>query len=92
MSGQLHIWNNDHDWVIAATVEDAKAVLDEELGIDSDLSDFRMEPDDKSYTCSLTANGALANPGSKGSRKTTKTAAEWATHFGRGYAWTDEEP
>ena len=88
----LHVWNNDHDWVIASTVEDAKVVLDAELGIDCDLRDFSMEPDGKLFTCWLTRNGALARGrAEKGARKAGKTAGEWAAHFGRGYAWTDED-
>lgn len=67
---ELHIYTDDEEFIIAASPDDAHAVM-REMGC-HDVTNFHQYPDDKPFTFHDTET-------------TTKPAKEWAAERGRGW-------
>jgi hypothetical protein len=75
----LHMYTNDNDYVIAASIDDARAVYIGQLGDPADIErddclDFREDDDDRVFTL-------VQEDGSKKSM----TCRQWCDTEGRGY-------
>lgn len=75
----LHVYTDGYSWVIAASPEDASAVLEEFLGEDTE-PEWVREPDGMEFTY---VDNNWSDP-AEGTRE-THTMAEWARLRGRGY-------
>lgn len=73
--GTLHVYTDDEEFVIAASPEDAVAVMREANGV-ADVANWQQMPDDKPFTYDDGLNIAK------------KTCGEWARERGRGYFCT----
>jgi hypothetical protein len=82
----LSVWTNTVDTVIAATKEDAIAVLREHCGYSgselASMEDFRVVPADKLLT--------IAEDDGSSTVGTVMTAAQWAEKYGRGFLCSTE--
>lgn len=72
----MHVYTDDEEYVIAASSEDAAAVMQETCG-PVDVTDWLQMPDDRPFTVDL----------DDGNGPVKKTCGEWATR-GRGYFCT----
>ncbi len=88
----LHVFGDDCEWVVAASLEDAKAVLTE-MGatLDDDFDEtWAQEDDEMGHTIWCDSGGHPAEPHAAGNAPVTLTCAEWAKRCGRGYLCTTE--
>lgn len=76
------VWTNDTDTVVAASIEDVKAIIVELHGsFEDEEGDWRTLPDDKPITIhNIDGAGSIA----------TRTAKEWAEVNGRGFLCSTE--
>lgn len=75
----LHVWTNDgDDFVIAASADDANAVMVEYGGSALDVDDWTQMLDDRPFTADI----------DDGNGPVKKTCGEWAQERGRGYFCT----
>ena len=74
----LHVWTNDEEYVIAATPDDADAVMREvgHVMTDEEKGQFYRLPDDRPFTFC---------PDNDEASVVKKTCAEWCAEKGRGY-------
>lgn len=76
-NSELHVFENDHDAVVAESAEDATALLIEMTGYDpSEVGEWRRIDDGEPYT--------IQHVDEPGCPKDTRTAAEWVAFNGRG--------
>ncbi len=90
----VHIYDNDCDWVCAASPEDALAVWLEFTGEKpSDgyrVEDWLLVPDDKPLGFWCDADGKIAEPCAPENSVVKKPAREWVEKCGRGYLGSTE--
>ena len=94
----LHVFEfSDCDFVVAADVADAWAVLEEQHGdgyhdpddIEGDAR-WRQLPDDEELGMWCYPDGKIAEFDADGSEVVTRTAGEWAKRLGRGFMGSTE--
>ena len=99
----LHVYTNDTDTVIAADLDDVRAIVEAQIGCTLEaegwsLDDWRQVPDDKPLTI-VDNEGDLAKrgetiipppPGLDVYPRVTKTCAEWVASDGRGFLCSTE--
>lgn len=86
----LHVFTDDADKVVAASLEDAMAVLREYGLTDPDPEGYEQMDDADTVEIWCDANGVPTEPDSDGSALLSKTCAEWAAARGRGFLCTSE--
>lgn len=95
----LHVFSDHCEWVVAESLEDARAVLSEMgVGVPDDSAESRdqfadswdQEDDSKELTIWCDSYGDPAEPFADGNVPVTLTFAEWAARRGRGYLCTTE--
>jgi hypothetical protein len=90
----LHLYSDGWDFFSAESAEEARELWVDQ--IDHDHSDgsrgerLVLVPDDKTFECGLDKRGELTEIGETPVRSVKRTAAEWAAHFGKGFAFTTE--
>lgn len=77
----LHMWTNDHEWVIAESEDDAWAVWEAHIG--EKRADYQASME--WHKCDPTKPFTFVDVDEDPPVKTTKTRAEWIAEHGRGY-------
>jgi hypothetical protein len=86
----MHVYTNDTDTVIAADLDDVRAIIEAHIGCTLEaegwsLDDWRMLPDDEIKTIRFDDE---VPPGVE--PRVTKTCAEWIASEGRGFLCSTE--
>ncbi len=86
MSNELHVFNNDHDWVIATSPKDAIAVWCAEMG--ENIENYSYEEE----TWDVLDDGKFISifVEEDDTEATRKTCAEWIAEKGRGFLCTTD--
>lgn len=87
----LKFYDNDCDWVIAESPDDASKIMHETLGADGcDPEDWDEKKPDATVKVWCDAEGNPAEPGEPANKVIARTAAEWIERLGRGYVGSTE--
>lgn len=88
----MKVFTDDHDWFVAADLDDLRSVVDEHHG-NADVfptGEWTEEDADKPLTIWCNADGRPDEPNGDGNAKVTRTMAEWAELNGRGMLCSTE--
>jgi hypothetical protein len=87
----LHVFGDDCEWVVAESLEDARAVLTELGYVPDDFEEtWAQEDDEAGLAIWCDGDGEPGEPFATGNAPVTLTYAEWAARCGRGYLCTTE--
>lgn len=76
----LHMYTNGDDWVVASSLEEARAEYDSDDGDEP----MRQLPDDEPFTCPVRDDGERAERGEETTQTKTLTWQQWANENGPG--------
>ena len=87
---ELHVFTNEYEWVVAESIEDCEAAMNESVGATYDADDeieWRQLDDDSTIKIWMN-EGDIAEHGE--GEIVEKTCREWAEENGRGFLCSTE--